>query len=219
MTSASGKCRAQNPKNCYRHGTGVNAAVRNQDINAFLDAKETEAYETSSDIVLVGNKPYNVYSLVELGYDEKRVQGIFNRPIGNSELPATEKQKSLRVQCLLAEEAYDTKRTEIENKKFSPLTTQKAKKEYYHKAMTELSLLSDKVNEKADKSLIAEQTEDFSYSSMNPMRNAYAYENDGPVEMSDLPEQKNKVRIIRDIVTLHNSLQKQSLLHGYHRYL
>lgn len=216
--NVSARCRAENPAECSHHGTGTSSAVKHQDINAFLNAKEQEA-ESLKDIVLVGTKPYNASALIEAGYDKKRVKGIFSRPIGNSDLPATEKQKSLRIQCLLAEEAYDAKRKEIENKRFPVLTNKKSQVEYYDKAFKELYHLSDKVTANAKASLIAEQTEEFSYSSMNPMRNAYAYENDGPTEMPNLPEQKNKVRIIHDVVTLHNDLKAKQLLVLHHRYL
>ena len=66
MTSASGKCRAQNPKNCYRHGTGVNAAIKNQDINAFLDAKENENPATVENFNAIFGTPVETLSAEQI---------------------------------------------------------------------------------------------------------------------------------------------------------
>lgn len=199
-------------KNCsLGHYTNSDSAIAKGDINAFLDAKEQET-KPARDIVLVGDQHYNVSVLVEKGYDAKRVANIFSRPIGDSNIPAAEEQKALRIQCMISEEKFDKKYEEITTKKFPPLTSKKNKQNYYENAMKELYAFEEEVSSLANDSLIAEQTQDFSYSRMNPMKNAYAYVQDGPIEMPHLPEQKNKVRIVHAFVNLHHKLRKEELV-------
>lgn len=43
MSHTAAKCQSKDPANCPYHGTGTAAAVKNLNVNAFIDAKEDEA--------------------------------------------------------------------------------------------------------------------------------------------------------------------------------
>lgn len=42
MSHTAAKCQSKDPANCPYHGTGTAAAVKNLNVNAFIDAKQTE---------------------------------------------------------------------------------------------------------------------------------------------------------------------------------
>lgn len=85
------KCRAQDPKTCYKHGSGIQKALKNNDINAFLDAKEAEAKVIVPKKVKVIPEP-DIYDVAAAKLAKEAADALV-MPISIDSLTATEKEK------------------------------------------------------------------------------------------------------------------------------
>jgi hypothetical protein len=128
--------------------------------------------------------------LHDAGVDGVRIYEIFNMPIGDSKLPATERQIHARSDFALTESKLRKQLEELETMKFPILTTKKKRAQIIEALTKEISDTLTELNYKYYAVLVTEQTREWSIYKGNVYRNSYQYVEDGPHEIPSLYEYK-----------------------------